>query len=439
MAEIQQKSGNIRYVHHDRYWISIDNPDVSRFYFNQLFVPHSRIELLKSSIARIVPLKKWKYLFQKTYQINNSKEIVLNNIQTKNICNESQLFKMMNLDGLRDILEGQLRQKHFNFDGPLSFILLEDYLHSTRSQKLLFLFDRGSHLPFAVAKVSNTANNSSLLNTEFEALKSLHGLHSGKFTKTIPEPMVFFEHNELSVLIQTYLPGRSIYFDLRNSLFPKRYFSNHFGMAQEWLVKFQTVTKITEFCIDEQFIGENIFQPLEKFQHCFDTSSTERIMISYTMHETNKLLGKRIPLVACQGDFWPRNLIIQDNTACVVDWEHYREQSTPFTDLFMFATSYGLCYPWKIGSWEEPVAAFRATFLHRNWLSEFVMKYFQDYCQSMLISSEMLKVFFTVFLVERTLEEKVQNEKGNQKPEALIWRRLFSEYAKQGRSVCFSL
>lgn len=38
MVEFQKKNNNILYIHHECYWISIDNPDVSRFYFNYLLI-----------------------------------------------------------------------------------------------------------------------------------------------------------------------------------------------------------------------------------------------------------------------------------------------------------------------------------------------------------------------------------------------------------------
>jgi len=437
MFYLKKQKNNILYGHHDRYWIPFNNPEIMSFYLNHLFVPHSRKELFKSSITRIIPFMSCKSMLHKTYLASNNDENKVTDIKAKLMYYESQLLEMMNLVGLTDLLEERLRQINFSFGGPFKLLVLEDYQHLSRSQKVFFLFDRASPVPCAVAKVNNNAKENSFLKSEYCALTSLQGQLGIKLNKMIPVPLVFFEDKELTVLIQTFLPGRSIYFDLRNSLFPKRHAQAHFRLALDWLIKFQLATKIKDLYIDEEFFKEHVIFQLEKYLECFDTSKHETEMIKNKISEEHKLIGERIPIVARQGDFWARNIIINGSYVGVVDWEQCLERSTPFYDLFMFPVSYGLSHPWRLARWENPVDAFRATFLHKKWLSQLVRIYFQSYCHSIGISNKLLEIFFFVFLIERALEEKNRIKNHKIKTDAITWRKLVSEYSQLGGSICF--
>ena len=160
-------------------------------------------------------------------------------------------------------------------------------------------------------------------------------------------------------------------------------------------------------------------------------------MIQHVLELAARLRSERFPLVARQGDFWARNLLGQGRAVSVVDWEHAQPSGAPFADLFMFITSYGLSFPWQMGHWAEPTAAFRATYLQRTWLSKLVRQALRSYCRAMQVSPALLEVFFPVFLVERALEEREQLAREPRRSTVRIWRALVLEYARQGGSVCF--
>jgi hypothetical protein len=142
----------------------------------------------------------------------------------------------------------------------------------------------------------------------------------------------------------------------------------------------------------------------------------------------------------------------------VVDWEGFKSQSTPFWDLFLFVTNYGLSYPWRLGRWAEPAIAFRATYLEVSWLAQLVREYLLTYCQRMEVSPRLLEVFFPVFLAERALEEREKTDprrtrndtkvlretscdfvdrNGDGTSEVRTWRTLFQEYAHRDGPACF--
>lgn len=437
MFDNQKISDNIVYGKHDRYWIPINDRNIMSFYLNHLVVPHSRKELLRTNIARTIPFKNRNYMLSRSYPGKRNKEAPDKHIMNLEAYNELQLFQIMNLVGIKDLLEEKLRQIDYSFRGPLNLLILEDYKQLPRSQKVLFIFDQESNAPCAVAKVNHNAKERSGISNEYSALMKLNGQFGTTSNTIIPEPLVFFEDKGLTLSMQTFLPGRSIYFELRNSWFPKLHASRHFRLARQWLVKFHLATKAEDILIDEQFMKGQILTPLEDFQRDFNACTNEQKIINYTMLEAEKLLGQQIPLVARQGDFWARNIIIKDDKVGVVDWEHYVERSTPFTDLFMFPVSYCLNYPLAFKRSLQPADAFRSTFLSQSWLSQLVKEYFHYYCDSIGISRGLLQILFTTFLIERTLEENNQIENGNRNPGTETWRELFREYATVGASAYF--
>lgn len=440
VIELSPRAADVRYGRHDRYWIPLDHPLVVRFYLNHLFVPHSRRELLQGAVARAVPRSRWTARLVDRPHSNGLSESSLRPPEgTRELGNPLSL-EGISLEYLASLLEEHLRPAGLAFSGSLACLMLEDYKNSQRRQTVLFLFDGASPTPGAVAKIANNESQRAVLGHEFNALMALQRKLGQELRATIPQPLALIKPGQGSVLLETYMPGRSIYFDMRNTWHPRRRASDHFQRAQDWLVQFQQATKMREVRLDEWTIRDHVLYPLENFQQHSDSSPHERDMIHHTIQLAHKLRGERLPLVARQGDFWARNLIVNGNTVGVVDWERFRQRSTPFSDLFMFATSYGLSYPWKVGRWAEPVAAFRATYLERSWLAHLVQEYLLAYCQAMQVSPEMLEVFFPVFLAERALEEKeLSGLAGSWEPQTgkWLWRSLFHEYAHHGGSVCF--
>lgn len=426
----------VRYARHDRYWIPLDHPLAMGFYLHYLFVPHSRRELLGGTIARACPWMRRTSLLSDRPQREGLSEGKPCPRGTTGEPGGPPCLGGISLEYLSGLLEEHLRQAGLTLSGPLVFLTLEDYGNSTRYQTVLFLFDRTSPVPWAVMKVTRHTDQRAVLEHEFKALVALHGKLGRDLRSTIPRPLAFIEPGGLTVLLETFMPGRSIYFEMRNSWYPRRCAPEHFRWAREWLVQFQKAG-MSEVRLDEQVVRDHVIHPLENFQRHCHPSVLEREMIKHAMQMAQKAQAEQLPLVACQGDFWARNLILNGSTLGVVDWERFQKRSVPFSDLFMFATSYGLSFPWKLGHWAEPVAAFRATYLERSWLSQLVREYLLAYCRAMRVSAELLEVFFPVFLAERTLQEKEQLEIGNRRSELRIWRSLIQEYAHQGGSVCF--
>ncbi|HKG12118.1 MAG TPA: hypothetical protein VKB12_02225, partial [Pyrinomonadaceae bacterium] len=332
------------------------------------------------------------------------------------------------------------------FDGEPAVITLDDYQHSERRKRVLFIFGRGAKVPCAVLKASSDPEHRESLEHEFGVMRSLRERLGPELAATVPEPLALFDDHGVSVFAESYLGGRSMYFEMRNDLFPRRRAREHFRLARRWLVEFQKATAAGEARLGDEALGEFVTGPLREYRRLCARTQAEREWAARVAKLALELKGERVPLAGRQGDFWARNLLVKGDSLGVVDWEGFRERSTPFYDLFLFAASYGLTYPWKLGRWAEPSAAFRATFREGGWLSDVVRQYLRAYCDSAGVSPKLLELFFYAFLAERALGEGCRGARGDargvptksprkKKGEGLdpgTWRRLARECAGWG-------
>jgi aminoglycoside phosphotransferase (APT) family kinase protein len=141
-----------------------------------------------------------------------------------------------------------------------------------------------------------------------------------------------------------------------------------------------------------------------------------------------------LPLTAVHGDFWIRNLLMRrdpgtggswSDGAGVVDWEDFQPIGSPFTDLFHFAMTYVLNFPWSRYRRRPPVQAFRLGFIHRNVVSRQVRDFFMEYCARTGTDPRLLTPIAQVYLLERA----------RQKPDSDVWLRCHELLQQAAHSV----
>jgi hypothetical protein len=217
------------YSWHDRYGIPLDHPPALRFYLDHLFVPHSRREMLWAVLARGSSwLDRVRVTARQVGQVFRP-----NGERQEHLCSA---------DFVTGELEKYLRWAGIPVFGPLVFLTLEGPQNSARYQTVLFLFDRESPAPCAVAKIARQESQRSVLWHEYETLQALHEELDAELRSTIPRPLACLEAGSMTVLLEAFMPGRSIYFELRNTWQPQRSTATHFRLAGEWLVRFQKAT-----------------------------------------------------------------------------------------------------------------------------------------------------------------------------------------------------
>lgn len=204
------------------------------------------------------------------------------------------------------------------------WILVEDYAGNGRQRRVFFLFNGGETSPAAVLKLATGSS----LRREREALRFLEERLPADLRPTVPKPLAWRETPGMEALVMSALPGVSAYVEMQGLLAPGRAVRRHFEAAADWLARFHRATG------------------------------------------------------ASHGDFWARNLLVgPDGRASVVDWEHFTPEAPFHEDLFHFALTYGLNYPWE--RWRRLPAeeAFRRTFVEDNRVSRAVAAYFTRYAE----------------------------------------------------------
>jgi|GEM_PF-1216033 len=418
----QQADTTSQYSRHDRYWIPLNHPGAERFYMEHLFVPHSRRELARKSLSRVLPWIRPAAMHPAG--------------AAPPLFGAEAAGAGITFDDLSRLLETELRQAGLATTGPVALLALEDYPGSSRRQTVVFVFDGQSATPRAVAKLAPWMGEGTRLAAEFKALAGTGEHLDQALRQTVPKPLALTHHKGMAVLLETHAAGRSLYVAMRGSWFPRLRAGAHFRAARGWLVSFQRATTSASVTLNDEIAARHVLAPLARFRRDCEPSAVEQRMLEHTLSLARELRDQSLPLVARQGDFWPRNLVVDGERICVVDWERFEPRSLPFSDLFMFPIAYGLSYPWKPGRWARPADAFHATCIGRSSLSGLVRAYLREYCAEMGLSPRLLELFLPVFLVEKALEERAstQNDAPGQAPR--IWRELLRTYAEHGGSFC---
>jgi hypothetical protein len=225
-------------------------------------------------------------------------------------------------------------------------ILLLDYAGSDRAQTIAFLFRDGASQPSEIVKV----RRGSSLRAESDVHERLQVMLPPELRATVPRVLDYRERDGVEVLKLSTVAGRSVYVDLQNRLAPSRYVDAHFDAAAKWLAKFHDATAATH------------------------------------------------------GDFWARNLLLNESgEAGVVDWERFATDAPPTLDLFHFPLTYGQSYPWTRYRRLPPEQAFAKTFLESNHVSQAVRRYLQTYASARGMAWATLAPRFRSFLPERSL------------------------------------
>lgn len=271
---------------------------------------------------------------------------------------------------------------------PMRWLLVEDYAGHGRERLVLFLFGDGDRSPVAVAKLRREDGPGRPLAHEAEALRLLAGRLPADLRRTVPRVLASRVSGGLEALVMEPLPGVSAYVEMQGLLAPGRAVERHLEAAADWLGRFQRATRLAgRAWAAEQVLAELVERDGE-------VPGLGRLRA--------ELAGCRLPLVAAHGDFWARNLLVgPGGEAAVVDWEHFAAAASPFEDLFHFALTYGLEYPW--GRWRRlpPLAAFRRTFLEPNRVSRAVARFLGRAAAGAGIDPGLLRPLLHLYLLTR--------------------------------------
>lgn len=275
-------------------------------------------------------------------------------------------------------------------ESPAAWILLADYTGSVRRRLLAFPFEHGATRPYAVLKLRPTDAPGPSLHREEEALRWTAGRLRGPLRETVPRVLGSAVEGGFEHLLLSFLPGRSPYVRLRGSPVAGRLAGAHFSGAAEWLARLHVETRKP---------GASWTPPDELPEPVRDGRPAwlEKLL--------STLSRDPIPVSACHGDFWTRNVLQAGGALTgVVDWERFRREAPGFQDLFHYALSFGLIFPWSRSRRIRPTEAFRRTFLRDGAVPRAVRRYFLAYCRRADVEARLLPSLLRLHLLARAAE-----------------------------------
>ena len=261
----------------------------------------------------------------------------------------------------RELMAEVLRAVVSRDEAGTSWIYERDYAQSRRGRAVLFVLAGAARQPVAVIKCG-AATTAAPLGRERDVLLGLRARLPTSLAATLPEPVAYRVGGGREALALRALPGRSAYVELQTRLRPALGIRGHMGAAAGWLARF---------------------------------------------HDATARGHGRLKAVTRHGDFWARNLLVAPRpggveATGVVDWEHARDDASPFDDLFHFTSAYGVSYPWRWYRRLPAEAALRLTFLARTPLSVEVRRCIHRYCELRGIDRALVDPLFRAWVLERT-------------------------------------
>jgi hypothetical protein len=177
---------------------------------------------------------------------------------------------------------------------------------------------------------------------------------------SLPEVLRFERSSTRELLVTTVVPGVSAYVQMQAGFRPSRHVERHFLSAATWLSDFHRQT------------------------------------MTAGGYESSRIAT---PGTAVHGDYWARNLLIDDDgRPGVVDWESFEEAGCPLIDVFHFPLTYGLAYPWNRYRRLTAPVAFEKTFLEPNRVSRAVSRFLRHWATAMEYPWHRMATAFRVYL-----------------------------------------
>lgn len=239
----------------------------------------------------------------------------------------------------------------------------------------LFLFEEDKN-PIAVVKISRDYRHSYSVKYEYDNLQKLNELKNK--ISGIPEPYYYGEHNKNYFLIESFLPGISLYNEF-NNLFLTEKHKEEAGKVLEsvfsWIRDFHSLTakriSVGDFFKDHKIVD-------------IDTNAI-------------------IAVGTIQGDFWLKNLLLNSSGLSVLDWEWSEPKLPLMWDILFFSftvlrhlTHY---YPLK-GDPAELISLFNNDY---QWLVKLLKQNIDNYLLHFNIEDKIEPhiIYFLTYLAER--------------------------------------
>lgn len=341
---------------------------------------------------------------------------------------------------LEKVLVNKWSEWFIGDDNPTGLSFLKVF--SGNCSVTFLVFGKEDGIPRLVVKISR-ARDSYTLDHEFHNLSAIYEVVSPFLRQTMPRPLLLEEINGHRFFVETALQGQTMFalshqrrlFRLRTAV------TRDFEKAGNWITCFHEETKGPNIIFGTKEIQEYIMSPMNQFVSTFEVTRKEKTFISRICQEAKALVGRSVPFVCQQGDFWPGNILLYpDSSIGVIDWQFSQQYALPFLDLFLFITSYATIYQTqKRHKKVSRLEAFRLTFFEKSWFFELARRFVERYCCKIGVDSDIAWFYFPVFLANiATREHSIHGDCGHVAVLDERWRWLFKVYVEQeAKFACY--
>ncbi|MEO8287337.1 MAG: phosphotransferase [Chloroflexota bacterium] len=273
------------------------------------------------------------------------------------------------------------------------------------NKQILFLAEPEAKRPFALVKWARGAAVPGL-RREQEALQIMQASGNEKLASSCPRCWGLFESGgDTAILLQSCVPGRPAYAQLRASVWPRQYVGDHFAGTSRWLTHFSAATKHHSRPFDASILDEFIEQPLRAIMARFGDGAVPPEAFKAVSDAARLYMGHPVSPVAEHGDLWVGNLLFSRSRLCVVDWEHFVAETLPGFDMLLFCITYALHFPWRPFGWESENVAFSRALLHRTWLTRHIKTFLAVNCANTGLPTGLVPIMVPVVLARMALRE----------------------------------
>lgn len=193
------------------------------------------------------------------------------------------------------------------------------------SRAVILPFAPGDTQPTAVLKVSARADFNTSTEREQVILAEVRSELDSAMRRTIPRPLGLFRFGNLTVGVESYAPGHSLWVSSGRWRAPIHQQLDDLRLAANWLSEFNRQTQVGCLLWSDWGIHQWIEAPLAAYIRTFGVTTTEEQLFAHVRKCARDLIGASLPIVRLHHDFGPWNLYRADRKFTVIDWEFGRK------------------------------------------------------------------------------------------------------------------
>jgi hypothetical protein len=265
------------------------------------------------------------------------------------------------------------------------------------AHRLSFVFRENSAKPIACVKLISKKDHSAGLLNEFEKLKEIHSDPGDLLSRTTPRPFFKIQRGEELAIAMSYLAGKPV----NPGQFRTKRLDRDENMIrsiyQWWKLHQQNARAQRKF--DKELFLQRLEKTESLFLNSFPHDTAARVGLAKLKSRLMETDSSETWFGPVHGDFWKENLLCDQQSIQVIDWERSESSGPPIYDLFLFLTTYY--------EHSDYVRLFAETYLEETDYNAVVKKTLREASEYLCLDGEMAGIMFELFLVEMCVQGPV--------------------------------